>query len=420
MKRFRIILSTILLLSSFYVFGQSKAETEFTAFAKKQNDLFVDAYKKRDARLYNALLTDFLERYERLAKEERQLYMPFYRNTYYNLSCLYSLNNNKDLALLHLDKAIKAGYSNYGQIMKDTDFDNIRSEKEFARIVQPTRELGDYLYILKKDNRFSNSDSIALPAFTYQSPENADLVRLRKQLSLDSIAGTGNDASRLINVLRWVHNTVPHDGQTESGIKSINGMEIFAVSQSKNIGVSCGELATLLNDCYLALGFKSRKVYCLPKDSLKVDYDSHVINSVYSTQLKKWLWMDPTHGAYVMNEKGELLGIDEVRSRLIDQQPLILNPDANWNRRTSTLKDHYLDYYMAKNLYRFYTTLESGFDIETRGQEKTVTYVNLVPLGYGKFANTPSKMEFYNKELKTRFVHYTTRNPFYFWETPGQ
>ena len=33
--------------------------------------------------------------------------------------------------------------------------------------------------------------------------------------------------------------------------------------------------------------------------------------------MKKWLWIDPTFDAYVMNEKGELLSIEEVRERLI-------------------------------------------------------------------------------------------------------
>jgi len=166
------------------------------------------------------------------------------------------------------------------------------------------------------------------------------------------------------------------------------------------------------------LGFKSRKIYCQPKDSLNMDYDAHVINAVYSTELKKWLWMDPTNDAYVMNEKGELLGIDEVRNRLIKDQPLILNPDANWNRRSSTTKDNYLYNYMAKNLYRFICTLESGFDVETKGGEKTITYVHLAPAGYGKFKNQPVKTQLYNKDLQTTFIRYTIHNPATFWQVP--
>jgi transglutaminase-like putative cysteine protease len=419
MKLKNLLLVFTVLLSSGYVIGQSNSDTNFASFAAQQGSLFDAAYKKRDVEQYKLLLREFLKRYESLDKDQQKQFAPYYVNAFYNLSCTYSLLNNKEMALINLDKAIKAGYVNYAHILQDSDLDNIRNDKTFTSIIQPLREVGDYLYILKKDNnRFTTSDSIQIPSFTYQSADNPGLTHLRQQFKLDSVAGTGNEVSKIINILHWVHNTVPHDGQHESGIQSINGFEIVSVSRTKNIGVSCGELATVLNDCYLALGFKSRKIYCQPKDSLNMDYDAHVINAVYSTQLKKWLWMDPTNDAYVMNEKGELLGIDEVRNRLINDQPLIVNPDANWNHKQSTTKDYYLYYYMAKNLYRFYCTLESGFDVETKGEEKTITYVNLVPIGYGKFKQVPAKMQFYNKNLKTTFVHYTTHNPKVFWQVP--
>lgn len=409
----------MLLLISAFAFGQPSSDAEFASFAKQQNTLFVEAYKVKDIAQYNSLLKEFLKRYESLTKEEQKEYAGYYVNAFYNLSCTYSLLHNKQMALNCLDKAIKGGFASYSHIQEDRDLDHIRNEKEFKTMIQPLRETGDYLYVLKKDNhRFTKTDSVEVPSFTYESAENPNLVRLRQQFKLDSVAGSGNEVSKLINVLHWVHNTIPHDGQHESNIKSVNGFEIASVVKTKSIGVSCGELATVLNDCYLALGFPSRKIYCQPKDSLNMDYDAHVINAVYSTSLKKWLWMDPTNDAYVMNEKGELLGIDEVRNRLINDQPLILNPDANWNRRTSTTKENYLYQYMAKNLYRFYCTLESRFDVETRGGEKTITYVNLVPKGYGKFRQMGAKTQVYNKDLKTIFVHYTTHNPATFWRVP--
>ena len=415
MKFTNYLFTCFLLITGFFTNAQS---TDFASFAGQQNKLFVEAYQKKDVAAYNALLKEFLQRYEGLPKEEQKNFVNHYINAYYNLSCTYALLNNKQQAVAALTKAIKSGYANYAHIQEDTDFDNIRKEAAFQAAIAPLREVGDYLYILKKDNLFTKTDSIQFPAFTYQSATHPALVRLRQQFKLDSVAGSGNEVSKMLNLLHWVHNTIPHDGQHESNIKSINGLEIASVATAKSIGVSCGELATVLNDCYLAMGFKSRKVYCLPKDSLNTDYDSHVINAVYSNQLKKWLWMDPTHDAYVMNEKGELLGIEEVRARLIAGQPLILNPDANWNRKASTVKERYLYNYMAKNLYRFYTPLSSEFDIETRGLEKTVTYVNLVPTGYGKFKDVPTRRESYNKNLKTTFINYTTHNPATFWQAP--
>ena len=96
------------------------------------------------------------------------------------------------------------------------------------------------------------------------------------------------------------------------------------------------------------MGYQSHFVTCLPKDT--TDSDCHVINVVYAPSLRKWVWMDPTNDAYVMNEQGTLLGIEEVRARLLDGRPLLLNPDANWNHRQSATKEQYLYSYMAKNL----------------------------------------------------------------------
>ncbi len=41
----------------------------------------------------------------------------------------------------------------------------------------------------------------------------------------------------------------------------------------------------------------------------------------------------------------------EVRYRLQNDLPLILNEDANWNHEVKQTKEYYLDEYMAKNLY---------------------------------------------------------------------
>lgn len=399
---------------------RAQADTAFASFANQQNNLMVEAYRQRDTAAYQKLLATFLLRYTKLGKDEQKQYKGYYSNAFYNLSCAYALLHNKKAALYNLHKAIQAGYSNYAHLMSDTDFETLRNSKEFIALAAPLRELGDYLHILKKDNRFTRSDSVQLPRFSYQDASAPELKSMRRQFNLDSIAGAGNTTSRLINLLHWVHNQVGHDGQHENGIRAINGFEIHAVARTKNIGVSCGELATLLNDCYLALGYAARKVYCMPKDSLNQDFDSHVINAVWHPQQKKWLWMDPTNDAYVMNEKGELLSIEEVRQRLIEEQPLLVNPDANWNRKSSTVKSQYLDQYMAKNLYRFSSPLDSRFDVETRGGDKTISYINLVPAGYGKFADMGSKSEWYNEKAKTRFVNYITHNPAAFWQAPPE
>lgn len=152
----------------------------------------------------------------------------------------------------------------------------------------------------------------------------------------------------------------------------------------------------------------------MPKET-KFD-DCHVINMVYSKDLKKWIWIDPTFDAYVMDEKGALLGVQEVRERLIKGQPLVLNADANWNRSTLQTKEYYLQYYMAKNLYRLQTPLNSEYDFETSKAGKTVTYVELLPLD--GIVQSPQKSEFMGKNSGVTFVNYKTNNPDLFWTKP--
>lgn len=414
--KLKSFLSAALLLYVAVVNGQSGPNIEFQKYAHACDSTLMKLYEKRDVKGYNTLLNDFLAKYKSLSPDEQKTYANFPRGAYYNFSCAYSLINNKPLALEYLEKAIQAGYYNYPHIQEDTDLDNIRNEQKFKSLTEPLRDISDYMYILKKGAAYNLQDNRELPKFTYQNSDNPNLVLLRKSFNLDSIAGTGNEVSKIINLMHWMHNLVPHDGNHNNpDIK--NAINMIAVCKRDNRGLNCRGLAMSLNECYLAMGFKSRFVTCFPKDSLGIDYDCHVINAVYSKTLNKWIWIDPTNDAYVMNEKGELLSIEEVRERIIQDKPLIVNPDANWNHRESTTKQGYLYNYMAKNLYRLQCNISSEYDIETFGNGKTVISVYLLPLDY--FNQTADKNQGYNKDLNTTFIKYKTNNPALFWQAPN-
>ena len=272
-----------------------------------------------------------------------------------------------------------------------------------------------YLDILKKAESYDKDDATKIPEFTYQDSSAAPLQALRKGFNLDSIAGTGNEVSRILNLMHWIHTLIPHDGQRENPqIK--NAMSLIHQCKQEKRGLNCRGLATVLNECYLALGIPSRFVTCMPKDS--VFQDCHVINMVFSRDLDKWIWIDPTNDAYIMDETGTLLGLAEVRMRLINDQPLILNPDANWNKRSSTVKEYYLLEYMAKNLYRFECPLHSTYDYETWNTGKNVEYVELLPLD--GLQQTPKISERTSQISSVHFKTYKTNNPDQFWTKPSR
>ena len=268
-----------------------------------------------------------------------------------------------------------------------------------------------YIIKLKKAKKYNFDDKRFIPQFTYQPQNDPKLVKVRQNLKLDSITGTGNEISKILNLMHWVHSVVRHDGNGRNPV-SKNALDLISVCRKEKRGVNCRMMATILNECYLSMGIKSRFITCMPKET-NFD-DCHVINMVYSTDLKKWIWIDPTFDAYVMNEKGELLGIEEVRERLINDKPLILNPEANWNREESQTKAEYLGNYMAKNLYRLLCPLASEYDSETWKKGKEITRIELLPLD--GIVQTPQK----NVESfpDNKFIYYKTNNPNLFWTKP--
>jgi hypothetical protein len=395
------------------LFAQTTPSEKMEDFVANKADGFNTAYDQRDLKTFNTLLSEYLTNYENLSGEEKGPYTYILSNIYYNLTCIYALSNDKKMAIMTLSKAIDAGYNDYRHVQSDTDLDSIRNEKEFLELNRKLKATGDYLDILKRANKYNLSDNRPLPAFSYQQSDNANLTALRKGFNLDSIAGQGSDVLQILNLMHWIHDLVPHDGM--NGNPEVkNALSMLEVCKKENRGLNCRGLALVLNECYLSMGIKSRIVTCLPKDSLKIDVDCHVINSVYSETLKKWLWIDPTFDAYVMNEKGELLSIEEVRERLINDKTLILNPDANWNNQQTQTKEEYLENYMAKNLYILECPASSEYNMETSSGGKTYKYIRLLPLDY--FDQESFKEEDKREESNTLWITYKTNNPNVFWE----
>lgn len=321
----------------------------------------------------------------------------------YQIGCMYALNNSPKEALKMLEKSIEMGLNDYWNLATDDDMKSLKDNRRYQKLMLKMKaQSDDFSKILKQSAGYTKNTAKDIPAFTYMDANDSNLVRIRNYFNLDSIAGTGDEISKIKNLLTWVHNVVRHDGSSMNP-KERNAIAMVEVCKKENRGINCRMMAQLLNECYLAMGFKSRFVTCMPQ---KMINDCHVINSVYSKTLNKWLWMDPTFNAYVTDEKGNLLGIAEVRERLRNDQPLVLNEDANWNNQSKQTKLYYLDYYMAKNLYYVVCPLRSEFNAETNYDGKVWSdYVALVPEGF-----LPEKE---NREA------FNISDNDYFWQSPN-
>ena len=304
--------------------------------------------------------------------------VPLVDGDLYNAACFFSYYGDRMLATKVLSRAIDCGYANYRGTLADTDFDNIRDTEEFAACMKRLREMGDYIYLLQKSAPYATGSDSTGRHFTYALPTDSNLVRVRQYFRLDSIAGNGDEISKMKRIMQWLHDNIRHDGG--GGIPQVprNAIALYEACKKQERGLNCRGLAIMLSEMYMAMGWPSRFLTCESR-MYGTDHDCHVINMLWSSELGKWVWMDPTFNAFVTDENGLLLHPGEVRQRIAGGLPLMLNDDANWNNRQKQTKEEYLDSYMAKNLYIISAYIDSGFGTEgsTRGE-----YVTLVPSGF--------------------------------------
>ena len=398
----------VMLIFLFAGIAAKSQDNDFMRFATQHDSMMVAAYNAKDISSYHKYFDEFLNRYNKLSAGEKEAYKSVLEGAYYNLACTYSLLGDKKQALDNLEKS---KFYDYKHMLTDSDLDILRKEPRFIKYMKVAKENQvDFLVTLQKAPKYSTNKNSNLPKFTYQSAKDPHLTALNKAYNLDSVAGRGNDVSQIINLMRWVHNLIPHDG-SKGNPDVKNAMDFITICKRDNKTLNCRGLAILLNEVYLAEGFDSRFVTCYPKDT--TDQDCHVITIVYSYSLRKWVWMDPTFMAYIMNENGQLLSIEEVRERLINNKPLILNPDADHNHETTQSKKNYLETYMAKNLYKLECPVKSEYNYETYEEGKEIAYIRLVPGD-----KIPAPLTTKNKQGVAINTTYFTANPKAFWQAP--
>ena len=297
---------------------------------------------------------------------------------YYDLACCYAVIGKKKQAISALEQAVKLGYTNYDNMLSDNDLVSLRNEKKYNELLKVVKERTP-LKRLKGSAPYAKDTKNENVMFTYQSKDDYRLRAVRDYLKLDSVAGKGDELSKIINLLHFVHDNMPHDG-SHRAFAEMDAIDLYNYCKASGRGVNCRQLAISLCEMYLSLGIPARYVTCLPADPN--DTECHVINSVWSEQLQKWIWIDPTNDAWVMDENGNLLSIAEVRERMINDQPLVLCETANWNHREKQTKEGYLYNYMSKNLYYFECNKHNQFNPESDYRTKTAEYIYLVPVGF--------------------------------------
>ncbi len=189
--------------------------------------------------------------------------------------------------------------------------------------------------LLKKHATFSAKPSgdLVKVDFSYADSSDENLTKLRDMYDLETIAGQGTETDRIINLTRWVYHLTGHANEPEIP-KELNAFSLIRLAKDEHMQINCYMKTIILNEIFLAMGFSSRWTHLLPHS--QEEDESHFVTSVYSPALGKWILMDPDFGVYVTDEKGAILGVAEIRNRLITGEELVVEDlDTTQNVLTS-------------------------------------------------------------------------------------
>lgn len=285
----------------------------------------------------------------------------------------------------------------------------LHGRADFAMLIERMKRDQSKTLLLRSAPGYESYVGKDDPAFTTNWTDES-LKNLRERYKLDEVAGQGTVEDKALTLMRWMHKKVRHNGNNPwPAVRTAEA--ILPQCEKDGLELNCRMLSTVLNDCYLAMGFDSRIVQCSPLDPY--DQDCHVINAVWIADTKRWIWLDPTNEAWFVDKKGRLLGIPEVRKAIRTGRKLKLGQDLNWNGERVT-KQYYMEY-MAKNLYWFSVPVESRVGFEN--DNSTIRgYVQLVPKG----STYPAKVGWteFKADTGITFRTFTTSDDAWFWARP--
>ncbi len=250
--------------------------------------------------------------------------------------------------------------------------------------------------------------------FSYQDASHPDLIALCEALAFDEYLSSRahlSETELIIDMIGYVHALVPWNGSAQWPSGSLNTLSILSHDKNTEEGVNCRMKAIILQELYLAAELPARMISCIPLDDK--DSDSHVIVSVWSSELNKWIWADPSFNAYVLDRDGNLASIEDVRKGLVEGHTFFLNSDAVVQEKPLS-ESFYFGYYMRKNLYAFITPMEAKYNYE--GSEGARYSIMLLPA-----IELPLDSEQLIEQYRFRdsfYTRYSISNPQLFWEPP--
>ena len=336
------------------------------------------------------------------------------------------LNGSTEIVKLLLANGANIGAMNFQketplQLSIDNDKNNI-SKLLFENLLSKRNQyltMGKQSFdTLKKYPSFSEK-KIQYPIevnFFYDDSSDSNLKRLRDTYKLDSIAGKGSEMEQIINLMTWVYSLTGHANDPVFP-KELNAFSLIHLAKVEKMGMNCYMKTIILNEIYLSMGYKSRETHLLPHTG--EENVSHFITSVYSYTLGRWILMDPDFGVYVTDDTGNILGISEIRKKLIKNESLVVvsvdtgqsKSELMWGNIFNMITGTDYFWFLSNYIFKIRCPQNSIFNQDT-GSSRRI-YFELLPDKYKGDQVNDFKM--LPKNMKIYFIN----NEELFWQIPN-
>ncbi|MEX2669302.1 TPR end-of-group domain-containing protein [Candidatus Uabimicrobium amorphum] len=100
--------------------------------------------------------------------------------SYYNLGCIYALQNDKKNALIYLEKTIQKGYTKLEKLEVDSDWSSIRTENKYQQIIQDAKKIKTQHSLIEEyqNSGYQNKMRILQESISKNFPKKLDLAIL--------------------------------------------------------------------------------------------------------------------------------------------------------------------------------------------------------------------------------------------------
>ena len=222
--------------------------------------------------------------------------------------------------------------------------------------------------VLRLFDEFEALPDKSVPSFQYDLSD-PEFGRLRGVYRLDQVAGSGDDWSKILNLMQWMAEGIWHKGDISKALPEVCrslpmnafGLLEYSFGKGQDCGINCYMLSIVLTEACLSLGLRSRLVSLNPLNPY--DYDNHVVVVAWCASQSKWVMIDPSYNTYLSDSEGRILSPWETRDRFCQHKPVFCSDGLSYNRGRYSPEDYLT--YMAKNLLYIHSPGFSGYGSTT-------------------------------------------------------